>query len=434
MNVFFHIRDHGRVDYSTLPVLLLLSRPLTVWSPPYNQLLKLYSEDQFPFSPDQFLELVKGGVIKIAGRREWFDRNLRGKQDHWLPYHWHDPFDGIISSIEQEDSCKSFEKRRVFSIDPGITFDEVHHIIKQGGPHIELARKISRKFVRQEAGGAVPDLPEGMVMRLRSLQGGRITEQSVLPEVVRDSVNYVRAVSSMKCDLSFHDKSFPVASFYTIGGARWASTDHPIVRKNIDDLMSLVCKINEAGRGIGERLFDIENVEDIIRFSKDDRIADEVDVLMRSTVDVTTAVCTSIITGDRKLKVPFLNEVFGSDFAHIAGQVGGLALSTLPIYSVVKDFKKNRPKTFGEALTRRSLLSCSIGVGAAMLLETEAAVLEDAGVISEPSFQGPLFPAMIGFGTTKLTRAQISKLDWWASDILKNHNHNLDEENFTAAP
>lgn len=114
MRYFIHISEFGFAGYQYLPALAFVADDLVLWAPSGLHIDKARKDGASALGPEDLLELVDGGKLRIVGRENWLvDEESRKKSD-WDLAAWTEAFDGEIRKIAEADRDRPDDEQRVF--------------------------------------------------------------------------------------------------------------------------------------------------------------------------------------------------------------------------------------------------------------------------------------------------------------------------------
>jgi hypothetical protein len=189
---FCHISELGAPGYRELHRMVAASRPLTLWAPS-SALLK---DPECRITPEQFVEHVENGHIRIVARRKWLiDREARDTHP-WAGARWDPAVDGAIRSIMEEDlGVAERSLRRVVAAE-----DE------QGWQFAEEAVELDPEGTRAWEALLASDeaeqvIPPGTLETARRHGGDDLRLQVVA--ILRDAFNHGNAVRESDAEIPF---------------------------------------------------------------------------------------------------------------------------------------------------------------------------------------------------------------------------------------
>lgn len=104
-NVMYHAWEMGQESWSQIAQMLLVARKVTIWGVSYEQVVDANNNFELPYTPDQFLELVRQGFISVAARPKWYSgpsERQRLRQEGYLATDWQPGFDDELSRLSSK--------------------------------------------------------------------------------------------------------------------------------------------------------------------------------------------------------------------------------------------------------------------------------------------------------------------------------------------
>lgn len=196
MHLFCHIGEFGSAGPQSIPTMAFLSQRLVLWTPTAGLLADSYERGTSLITPDDFLQLVRHGHVRVAGRRWWFtDPDARNRRAALQPFRfprWFDSFDGELHDIALEDETRSLslERRRVLLIDPADGMEWAATIQRSELPEDKAKIAAVRELL------ASGRLPSGQHARLDGINSETEAIRMLLAEVR----NHSRAMSDVGAD------------------------------------------------------------------------------------------------------------------------------------------------------------------------------------------------------------------------------------------
>jgi hypothetical protein len=89
LETYMLLREHGPASWTRLLPTLFVSDRVSTWLPSGHDIQKAYEKGLLPFSYDGFLELIRAGIIRVAGRDTSYDP--RFVNELMFPYDTTDP-------------------------------------------------------------------------------------------------------------------------------------------------------------------------------------------------------------------------------------------------------------------------------------------------------------------------------------------------------
>ena len=122
---FCHISEFGgeKADVTfegaaLLPVMLFLSKHLTLFAPSARQFSEAFTKGESLLAPEDLLELVQRHRIQIVGRRAWLTSPASRMNSNWKHAPWMSEFDDPIAEMALADELLPLWDRRVVLADP----------------------------------------------------------------------------------------------------------------------------------------------------------------------------------------------------------------------------------------------------------------------------------------------------------------------------
>lgn len=189
MNALYHTWEMGQRSWRQLSEMLLVAEKVTVWGPSYEQILDARENYGMPYTPDQFLELVRQGFIKVAARPNWYDPSERQRlqEDGYVMTTWHDAFDGEIAKIQEEDLVELIDA-------PEVDGWVQTQIDEQGRCFLNAQARIRN--------GQYPtDWHRVAVRKLK----GVATEEGLVRIALRTARHHLKAAEKLECNAAVED-------------------------------------------------------------------------------------------------------------------------------------------------------------------------------------------------------------------------------------
>ena len=192
---FCHINEYEEDGFANLHRMIAVSEPVILWSPS-SQLLQGPS---CRISPDEFIEYVTMGRVRIIGRSNWLKDKDKRDESIWPGARWDNHVDGAIKSIAEEDeNLPDDDEKRVL-----IAPDEQEEKTMPKRYLEENPKDAQRLIAELEDADARKQLPRGM---LGSTQGKSSPSARFLTtRLLRDVFNHGEAIhlASAEAPLSF---------------------------------------------------------------------------------------------------------------------------------------------------------------------------------------------------------------------------------------
>lgn len=116
MKALYHAWELGHDSWRDFAKTLIISDEVTVWGASHDQVMNANLNHGFPYTPDQFLTLVKEGIINIAARTKWLTEpgHREDLKNNGLELtRWVDSFDGVIRDYIGEQNVTALEPTNV---------------------------------------------------------------------------------------------------------------------------------------------------------------------------------------------------------------------------------------------------------------------------------------------------------------------------------
>ncbi|MEQ1602191.1 MAG: hypothetical protein HOP04_13225 [Methylophilaceae bacterium] len=178
---FFHIDEFGSAGMAYLPSILTLNRSTVLWSPAPMLLDHSHNQGSSIIGTEELLKLLRKRIVRIIGRRNWFDRSWRNRAGAWEFAKWQDDFDNEVCAMANEDANEPLSNRRVIIAPDEQGFERAELLLKQDPVLVEkLTSLLSHR-----------QLPQGILEKAeRAKRQGRGVEVQIL----RDAFNHQQAI------------------------------------------------------------------------------------------------------------------------------------------------------------------------------------------------------------------------------------------------
>lgn len=178
---FYHLDEFGSAGMAYLPAILTLNRSTVLWSPAPMLLDHRHQQGLSIIGTQELLKLLRKRVVRIIGRRNWFDRSWRNRAGAWEFSKWQDDFDNEVCAMADEDAAEPFFQRRVIIAPDEQGFELAESLLSQD-PVLE-ERLASLLLKRQ--------LPQGI---LEKAERAKRQDKPVGVQILRDAFNHQTAI------------------------------------------------------------------------------------------------------------------------------------------------------------------------------------------------------------------------------------------------
>lgn len=193
MNLFSHITELGLQGYHLLPVSLMVSDKVILWSPNSEKIERAYTEFSKSNStainplmrPGDLLELVNERRIQILGREDWLRIPESRLNNKHKPPNWDPVFDTSIRDFGVEDVLKNVpdSQKRVRFVPPEKGYEWADKIMKSNA--IKNKKIVAYIIAKIKSN----DLPEGVLDKVKRID----SDEGKIRVVLRDVRNHYDA-------------------------------------------------------------------------------------------------------------------------------------------------------------------------------------------------------------------------------------------------
>lgn len=189
---FFHIDEFGSAGTAYLPSILALNRSTVLWSPAPALLNHSHNQGSSIIGTEELLKLLRKRIVRIIGRRNWFDRSWRNRAGAWEFAKWQDDFDNEVCAMANEDANEPLSNKRVIVAPDEQGFERAELLLTQAPVLVErLASLLSHR-----------QLPQGI---LEKAERARRQDRPVEVQILRDAFNHQQAI----IDAGAHSATIP---------------------------------------------------------------------------------------------------------------------------------------------------------------------------------------------------------------------------------
>jgi len=401
---FCHISEFGgeKADVTfegaaLLPVMLFLSKHLTLFAPSARQFSEAFTKGESLLAPEDLLELVQRHRIQIVGRRAWLTSPASRMNSNWKHAPWMSEFDDPIAEMALADELLPLWDRRVVLADPEDGWAWADKQLAAQSDHAITARAL---LARKE-------LPPGFIEkagRYSTLLGKKQKEtftpaakaaQISLPEwlrvrsVLRDARNHEEAIKLTGSDLPV-EPSKHVEAIPAIMGQRSQRGDAKFglpQNAQLTEFLKIAASLSRPRNAQDlEKLLEREDRDDLIRemtpFMSNPNAALELHRQMKQNPPSWFSVLNPV-SGQTRLKRAL--KLIG--FAGLISEIVGIRLAP------------------------EAVVGLAISV-----IEYSKEIAERASWIPTSEYDGPKFPAVLAYDRTV---ARFSELNELGQRLLK---------------
>jgi hypothetical protein len=192
---FCHISEYGEDGYAQIKDMLLITAPLTLWSPSSTLLIS-----KSDLSPREFINLVDEGFIRVIGREEWLT-SAKFRNEHKFQHaRWNAAIDDRLKVFAEEDKTESPERRRVVVAPPADGYEWAEARLERRRGEIKRWNQVYRHAPEKLPTGTLDTISQNLEER----KTGASEAHTVAKTILRDVRNHGKAIESARSEISLH--------------------------------------------------------------------------------------------------------------------------------------------------------------------------------------------------------------------------------------
>jgi len=397
LKTFWHVNEFGESGWSHFPVIAALSEKLTLWAPSGIMLKNAFEKGLCPFSPNELIELIEDGKIKVAGRANWIEgKSWRSKPVSGNEFYgraWLPGFDDEILKIYASSN----------SSEVLVLPDEEGNSWADTCAHTKNSKewRIAKELFRS---GLVPQGTRERIERVLC-SGERHKVISAVKIIIRDSRNHRDALNQTGSHLPFEMGEFNFGKFNQLSGVVAANNPPTPERWSLERVLELEDTLLRLG--------SITKFDHLKRFIMDKRIGKELSSFIFSVEAIDKLLLERI--KDEYEPIYSASQMLGSDDGWLKKLTAGSMFASLAgVIVTAWSGKDTNKKSDSKKMTRRQFVgyggSLMLGVigASGVAVPTVSMVERSIGVLpAGGEYTGPRSPFIYAYNTDSPTRMQV---------------------------